>query len=516
MKKLIYANSQYLFLGIIFVTFSILTIKLNFISDDAFISFRYAKNFISGNGLVYNIGERVEGYTNFLWVMICSLILKFNDNIFYLIRFVSLAIAFFIFFLLWKIGKNYYGCGNYSFISVSLLAVNAGFVAWAYSGLETPLFTLLVLLCFYVTLRNTINERIPELIILSVLLVLLCLTRPEGLLISFISFSFLFFKSYKNNNRNFFAVLKIFYLPLIIFIVLYLIYFLWRYNYYGYFFPNTYYAKTGGGIHQYLRGITYLVKFIKENLAVGLLLFFPIVYVFTKKNYKDSKAQLLISYVSVFTLYIIYVGGDGLGVYRFFLPILPLIFLMMQLGIMLILENLRISKNLKFLFVVFVILTNLMMTLDSKRYPGIEITTSRTMLTNLMKASQWLKNNSKKNESVALNVAGIIPYYSELYTIDRFGLNDVHIAHKKMDNMGKGLAGHEKNDDEYIFKEKKPDYFIISWPSHKPEHLPDMIKDSIIYNYKSILIGEGEFIDKETNSVFTAPLYFNFYQKIKE
>src|SRR3954470_13240280 len=41
--------------------------ELAWLSDDAFISFRYARNWVTGKGLVYNAGERVEGYTNFLW-----------------------------------------------------------------------------------------------------------------------------------------------------------------------------------------------------------------------------------------------------------------------------------------------------------------------------------------------------------------------------------------------------------------------------------------------------------------
>src|SRR5436189_992982 len=40
--------------------------------DDAFISFRYAQNLAEGNGLVFNPGERVEGYTNFLWVLLLA------------------------------------------------------------------------------------------------------------------------------------------------------------------------------------------------------------------------------------------------------------------------------------------------------------------------------------------------------------------------------------------------------------------------------------------------------------
>ena len=40
-----------------------------FLCDDAFISFRYARNLLEGHGLVFNPGERVEGYTNLLWVL---------------------------------------------------------------------------------------------------------------------------------------------------------------------------------------------------------------------------------------------------------------------------------------------------------------------------------------------------------------------------------------------------------------------------------------------------------------
>lgn len=36
------------------------------VQEDAFISFRYARNLVDGHGLVFNPGERVEGYTNFL------------------------------------------------------------------------------------------------------------------------------------------------------------------------------------------------------------------------------------------------------------------------------------------------------------------------------------------------------------------------------------------------------------------------------------------------------------------
>ena len=44
-----------------------------FLCDDAFISFRYAVNLAHAGALEYNVGERVEGYTNFLWVVLLGL-----------------------------------------------------------------------------------------------------------------------------------------------------------------------------------------------------------------------------------------------------------------------------------------------------------------------------------------------------------------------------------------------------------------------------------------------------------
>ena len=50
-----------------------LVYNFNFTQDDAYITFRYAANYAAGHGLVYNIGEQVEGYTNFLWTILMVL-----------------------------------------------------------------------------------------------------------------------------------------------------------------------------------------------------------------------------------------------------------------------------------------------------------------------------------------------------------------------------------------------------------------------------------------------------------
>ena len=47
-------------------------LRYNFVSDDAFISLRYAANLLAGHGLVFNPGERVEGFTSPLWTLLLA------------------------------------------------------------------------------------------------------------------------------------------------------------------------------------------------------------------------------------------------------------------------------------------------------------------------------------------------------------------------------------------------------------------------------------------------------------
>ena len=54
------------------VGFSLLVVGQGSWCDDAFISFRYARNLFEGNGLVFNPGKRAEGYTNFLWCLLVA------------------------------------------------------------------------------------------------------------------------------------------------------------------------------------------------------------------------------------------------------------------------------------------------------------------------------------------------------------------------------------------------------------------------------------------------------------
>src|SRR6267154_221619 len=98
-----------------------------FIQDDAFISFRYADNLVRGIGLVWNQGERVEGYTNFLWTLLMSggICLGMDPVLFSQV----LGIICFVLtlFFTYKLSRKIFGSELPSLTAVLLLGVNYTF-----------------------------------------------------------------------------------------------------------------------------------------------------------------------------------------------------------------------------------------------------------------------------------------------------------------------------------------------------------------------------------------------------
>ena len=125
-----------------------------FIQDDAFISFRYARNFVEGHGLVWNIGEPVEGYTNFLWVMLVSGALRLGIEP---IGFTyGAGIICFVFSLIFafKIAEIVLHSRNWALLAVALLGTNYTFSSYATGGLETQLQACLVTCAAYLVVAS--------------------------------------------------------------------------------------------------------------------------------------------------------------------------------------------------------------------------------------------------------------------------------------------------------------------------------------------------------------------------
>lgn len=66
------ARRHLLRLACVLAIYLALAVALRFVQDDAFISFRYARNLVAGHGLAWQPGDPVFGYTNLLWTLLIA------------------------------------------------------------------------------------------------------------------------------------------------------------------------------------------------------------------------------------------------------------------------------------------------------------------------------------------------------------------------------------------------------------------------------------------------------------
>ena len=150
---------------IIIIVGIILAFKLRWLTDDCFVTFRYIKQFWAGNGLVFNPGERVEGFTHPLWLF---MLIPFNNH---------LEIASQILGIL-SFGGLLYFLTKQGWIAGLLTVCSIDMLEWATGGLETMFFTFLVFLSVWACIENKKYT--------GWILLMMILTRPDGLLIALI------------------------------------------------------------------------------------------------------------------------------------------------------------------------------------------------------------------------------------------------------------------------------------------------------------------------------------------
>lgn len=288
-----------------------------FTVDDAYISYRYARNFANGLGLVYNAGEPIEGYTNFLWTVLLAGAAKVG---------VDLDVAA-------KVLGGLSACGSLAFIyaisarlrpfaTVPCLAtwlfatsaVNAGYAVF---GLETGLFVCAILGGAYLVMRE--RERPGAFPFSGLVFAVAGLTRPEAPMYLGLMMLFL--------GRGFFGRQNL--LRGAIFVLPIALHMLWRHDYYGHWLPNTLSAKTGNLEQQLQGGFDYLERYFKHvGPVVWLALFGLGDGIARRERWSIAFAVIGLAVLGYVTL----VGGDWMPYFRFAAPFEPFCFVLAGIG----------------------------------------------------------------------------------------------------------------------------------------------------------------------------------------
>ena len=297
-----------------------------FLCDDAFISFRYVRNLLAGHGLVFNPGEYVEGYSNFLWVLELAAVwgaLGVPPE--QAAPWLSAACtAATVGALLWWVARlpHLQHRGMTAWMALGLLCSSATFAVWTSGGgLETRQFTLFIVLA--VVCLSLYRDSRRGLLAASLSLAAAALTRPEGPLIAACCFGWFVIQRMADTGRRNPDWRRLLYLTAP-FVILVGAHFLWRYSYYGEWLPNTYYAKHVRPWYE--SGFRYLWA---AALETGLYLLIPLAAVTMRerlREYRDGTYALALLLVGVHMAYVLRIGGDHFE-YRpldFYWPLLAL------------------------------------------------------------------------------------------------------------------------------------------------------------------------------------------------
>jgi len=430
--------------------------------DDAYISLRYAANWASGRGLCFNPGERVEGYTNYLLVFLqmCGMRLGLGaDTVlraigwFSVVALAAVVTRFSTFGLFG--GRRLFGA-----TAGVLVALNPALFCWALSGLETPLYALLVL--GSVLLVDGSRPR-RHAVAAGICLTLAGMTRPEAIVL----FPFLAGLLYLNTRSR---------EPVVRFALVFILgfgsYFIARAVWYGSLFPNTFYAKLDYGNSLLVRrGLVYIWSFAKAAPLLILLALASIPII--RRAPRAIVGCAAIAGVQILTT--IYEGGDHFALFRFMVPGLPLLGLTaLYTG-----EALSIWRGWSGWRRDAVSASGLLvLALSSLTIADARFKDQRESQLQMFRleasyppiwgeVGQHLRKMAPRDASLCTGPIGAIGYLSELRIIDPLGLVNPIVAHKKV-RLGLGYPGHEKYDADAVLSRQPSYLLILTSPESRP------------------------------------------------
>lgn len=461
--------------------------KYYILFDDAMISMRYAYNLAQGHGLVWNPGERVEGFTNPLWVGFMA--------IFHLFPIAAAKISFYIQWsgALFLLATLFFVRGLVEQFTDELLPMLAAvaftafyspLISWILLGMEVSILTLILTAVLWFVLRNSISRFSPWIYVLLAVSTLIRLDMAVPFLVILVVM-FIVQREYRKQHLIWGLGLLFLFLGGQT---------LARYLYYGEFLPNTYYLKVTGWPFslRLMRGLYTLIWFAYySNWAFMLLPFTLLLF------RRDWKIILLLAVFVGQMVYSVYVGGDAWenhgGANRYIALAMPAFFVLFAFSVQTLIEKVVTSLGstwqasntapLVYVLIFAMAILHFNLLLGDWRYierwefnrkPDYVAGNERNLTIALA-----LQNTTTPGASVAVVGAGTIPYLlPDHYAIDILGKTDPVIAHGPV-SASMGIPdvpfmrpGHMKWNYAYTIGELKPDVIVSFWEGTNEEAAP--------------------------------------------
>lgn len=421
--------------------------------DDAFVSFRYVNNLLHGHGLVWNLDERVEGYTNLLWVLLLAALGALTPFELPLLALGLNLLTFGLTLITLARAEARLSPAAWALpLAPLLLAAQSVSLEHATTGLETSLAALIVSL----GLALMCTPR-PRPLALGGVLILGVFTRPDFALLWAAAGAALTLDTILSSDgawRERLRAAVTVAAPYALSALPYALVLLWRHEYYGDWVPNTYHAKSAD-LPYWRQGEKYALTFL---FGTHLWLTLPLGLFALWTALRDAAMRgvgLFVAFaLPLHILYVMRVGGDFMYG-RFFIVLLPIWMLLLALGVA------RLSGRWRWAALALTLLTTRgvpiigpgvdrwHITTEGAVYPVTAFWPKVVIEHHNWRAAQSLASLRARGLTpiIATSGIGMVGYYSELPLIDLRGLTDAHTARLPVGRRGK--PGHEK------------------WPSHR-------------------------------------------------
>lgn len=406
--------------------------------DDAMISMRYARNLADGEGLVWNPGERVEGYSNLLWTcyMAAVHLVSIPDSktsLVVLLTNIALAVATIP--VLVRIVESL-GGGSMARAATALAYVlDKEVTGWATTGLETSLLALAFLWVLSRLLDEAEEGRVRPATYL--LLAVIPLIRAESIVHAAVLGGIALAINRDRKRVMLYGALAL--LPTLLHVLV-------RVSYYGDPLPNTTYLKVVGWDDKYKSGLEYVIGFARIYLV-------PIcVAVATAIRLPDLRIRLIVLASLLMMGYVVYIGGDAFPSYRFFLPIVPLLLAVTFVGI----ERFSSRQGVRLALTLLAFASLPIIGRGDLKMIYPKRGSINNVVTGLL-----VKKNTPPDATVMDGFAGSTLYFAQRYGIDYLGKCDRYIAHLPV--VAGNQPGHNKFDFDYSIGKLKPDVIIAAF-----------------------------------------------------
>jgi arabinofuranosyltransferase len=412
---------------------------VRFVQDDAFISFRYAHNLVVGRGLVFNPGDRVEGYTNFLWTLLMAVPERLGTDPVLFGQVVSIALLGATVLLTFRLADRVLDDDRSSMLTVLVLVGTASFLSYGTGGLETQLQATLITGVTVLALESLDATGRPDrwrLVVMSLLAGLALLTRLDSAVpVVFWVGAVLWGMRREGAPRRRLAVAAC---DLVVpAAVLVLPWMVWKIGYYGHVLPNTFVAKSGS-LSALVVGVAYVAMFF---VSYGLVLLIPTAVRDRSFLWRHVPLRLLVLFLCCWFVSVIRSGGDFME-FRFIVPVLPALAVVIAALVL----TLTARRQMAFL-AVFAVLS--LLHLGNLPYPSILGTIPALRAQVASGPEDWSSIGRRLARDfpggadrpgqvlIAIGPAGAVPYYSDLPTVDMLGLNDEWVARHGLERGNK-------------------------------------------------------------------------------